>query len=84
MAQARKSWKTLIDIRDGRVKEQEWDESQHEYVTVAASVKDVLSASIKIMAYAVGEPTKTVELGGQNGGPIQYQQIERVIKHIKN
>ena len=76
MTQARKSWKTLIDIRDGRIKEQEWDDEKKEMITVAPSVKQVREAATKIMAYAVGMPKQAVEHTGEDGGPISLKWVE--------
>lgn len=70
MTQARKSWKTLIDIRDGRVHEQAFTPEGVEY-SVAASVRDVREAAKSIMAYAVGLPKQALELTGEDGGPLK-------------
>lgn len=83
VVQARKAFKTMCEIRDGRVQEQKIDEDGNA-VSVAASIKDVLTASIKIMAYAVGEPTRQVELTGRDGAPIETVDRSALIELSKN
>lgn len=73
----------MCEIRDGRVQEQKIDEDGNA-VSVAASIKDVLTASIKIMAYAVGEPTRQVELTGRDGAPIETVDRSALIELSKN
>ena len=62
--QARKSFQTLIEIRDGRIKEEEVDKVTGERYSVAASVKEVRESCKSILAYAVGLPRQEIELSG--------------------
>ena len=75
VAQARKSFKTLCEIRDGRIQEQAFDLEGKSY-SVAASVKEVREACKTILAYAIGMPIQQLEHTGEDGGPIEQKNTQ--------
>lgn len=75
VAQARKSFKTLCDIRDGRIKEQEIDKVTGEAYDVAPSAKEVREACKTIMAYSIGLPVQEVQHTGEDGEPFAFNLI---------
>jgi hypothetical protein len=68
--EARKSFKTLCEIRDGRVKEQEVDEKTGEVYDVAPAVREVRESCKSIMAYSVGLPVQEVQHTGDPDKPM--------------
>lgn len=75
VSQARKSFKTLCEIRDGRIKEQEVDEKTGDVYDVAPSIKEVRESCKTIMAYAVGLPAQEVTHTGADGEPFAFNVI---------
>jgi hypothetical protein len=72
---ARKAFKTLCDIRDDRIKEQEVDKVTGDVYTVAASVKEVREACKTIMAYSIGLPVQEVQHTGGDDEPFAFNLV---------